>query len=182
MPTIWWNPFRSERVALRATHSPEECLAIIQSNIFRFWTLSDTSAPFVGRVRENRFTLSRNIRGTFLDSAQRQNPLGPIVHGVALPESGGGANLTIRLSLPLATRQVVVFFAAAALLFALYNVVGLLRMPSLSTGLLGLIEGLLPGAILYAVYVVGSWLSRDERDFLIVTLRRLLDATLTSQE
>ena len=52
-----WNPYRSERVTLHTSLTPEECIQRIQASIRSFWYDSASDAPFFGSVNGCTFTV-----------------------------------------------------------------------------------------------------------------------------
>lgn len=148
MGSIRWNPFASELVILKTAHTPDACAAIIRSNIYHFWTMADNSAPFIGSVRKNRFTLVKN-------TPHFRNAVRPVAYGTALPDSGSGTSITIRLTTALVSRlflSIPPAIFAFMLMLSTLGALGILSLdPALSDPFLVLFAGVISGAMFYRI-------------------------------
>lgn len=179
--SIWWNPFTVERIRLRTSLTPEECIQRIRAHIYSRWRGTDQTLPFVGMTRRDRFFLFRNpIRIMYGITFRFNNGFRPIARGVVAPDAVDGTAVTIRLSLHVYYRIWWAFNVASfagALVLSFLGAAGIVEIdPGFSQPLTVLLVAILAGGGFYLFYVIAFWFVRRDRVYLVETLQKILQA------
>lgn len=171
-----WNPYRSERVTLHTSLSPDECIQRIQASIRPFWYDVASAAPFFGSINGCTFTVYK-VR-LFRKSVVRAN-----VEGEIATDGGTGATITIRLPLHVTGWPLVLAGYGVGIIF----VVGASQIftpasvgPALATPLTILVSLILGAAGVYCYGFIASLFLDDQREFLISALRERLAASVVT--
>jgi hypothetical protein len=175
---VVWNPYRSERVTLHTSLTPEECIQCIQASIRSFWYDSASDAPFFGSVNGCTFTVYK--ARLFGRRGVRANAEGEIA-----ADAGADATITIRLPVhvpgwPLflpAYGLSIIFIVSASQVFTPASV-----GPVLATPLTILVSLILGAAGVYCYGLIASLFLDDQREFLISTLRECLAASVVTSK
>lgn len=185
--TMWWNPLTVERIRMRTRLPADDCAARIQAHIYSFWKGTDPARPFVGRIRQHRFTLYRNPTRVSPSGFQyhlRNNML-PVAYGTLTTVGPTETLVTIHLAL---NRYARIFWSVLLIpcmvAFVLTVVGAAVRAAGWLTLPLGMVDlfGLLAAFLLacccfwYVGYLLLFFLVRGQRVFLVDTLQRILDA------
>lgn len=185
--TMWWNLLTVERIRMRTRLSADDCAARIQAHIYSFWKGTDPARPFVGRIKQHRFTLARNPTRISPSGFQYdlRNSMIPVAYGTLTAVGPTETLITIHLALNRYARIVWLVLLITCLVAFVLTVVGAavgatgwLTLPP------GLVDvfGLLALVLLvwccfwYVAYLLGFFLVRGQRVFLVDTLQRLLNA------
>lgn len=173
--TIWWNPFTVERVSLTTSLTTDECIERLRANIYSFWRGTDQSVPFLGTARRHRFTVVKN-------TPHFRNAFRPFAYGVLRSDGGNGTVISIRLALALVTRVwwgVLLGGFVVVFLLSLLGVAGIFEVNrSLSQPFNVAIAAVSTGTLFYPLYVLGAFISRGERAFLITSVQQILHASV----
>jgi len=185
--TMWWNPLTVERIRMRTRLSADDCAARMQAHIYSFWQGTDPVRPFVGRIRQHRFTLYRNPARVSLSGFpyHLRNNMLPVAYGTLTAVGPTETLVTIHLAL---NRYARIFWSVllisclvAFVLTVVGAAVGAAGWLTLPPGLVD-VFGLLTLFLLacccfwYVGYLLLFFLVRGQRVFLVDTLQRILDA------
>ena len=169
-----WNPYRSERVTLHTSLSPDECIQRIQASIRSFWYDLGSDAPFFGSVNGYTFTVYK-VR-IFRRSVVRANAEGEIA-----ADGGAGATITIRLPLHVTGWPLLLPAYGFALVFIMSQIFTPAAVgPTSATPLTILVSLGLLAAGVYCYGFIASLFLDDQREFLISTLRERLAASVVT--
>lgn len=185
--SIWWNPFTVERIRLRTSLSPDECIQHIGARIYSFWRGADPALPFVGTTSRARFTLYRNPTRVSRNGTpyHLSNRFSPIAHGVLVPGAAEGTLIDIRLSLHTFVRiwwSLLLLSFTGAFVLSVLDAAGIVAIsPEMSHPLLVLAISIVVFCPFYAFYVSAFWFVRRQRAFLVETLQTILQASVSPE-
>ena len=171
-----WNPYRSERVTLHTSFSPDECIHRIQASIRPFWYDVASDAPFFGSVNGYTFMV---YKARFLGRrGVRANAEGEIA-----TDGGGGAAITIRLPMHVLGWPLVLAGYGFALVFIVSQIFTPASVgPASATPLTILVSLILLVAGVYCYGFIASLFLDDQREFLTSTLRERLAASVVTSK
>jgi len=171
-----WNPYRSERVTLHTSLSPDECIQRIQASIRSFWYDLGSNAPFFGSINGNTFTVYK--ARLFGRQGLRANAEGEVA-----ADGSAGAIITIRLPLYVPWWPLVLAGYGVGIIFVVSQIFTPVSVgPALATPLTILVSLVLLAAGVYCYGFIASLFLDDQREFLTSTLRERLAASVVTSK